>query len=92
MPHYFINNHAQPNGDHEVHAVGCRQMPADKRYLGNFDTLPEAMMEARKEFWQSSNCISCGHAKSAPAVAASHCSESGLYSLLVRWANSQTDV
>jgi len=83
MPHYFINNHAQPNGDHEVHSVGCRQMPPDKRYLGNFDSLPEAMMEARKEFWRSSHCVTCGHTKSTPLVAA-RCTESGLYSLLTR--------
>jgi hypothetical protein len=90
MPHYFINNHAQPNGDHDVHAVGCRQMPSDKRYLGNFESLPEAMMEARKEFWQSNHCMSCGHTKSTPAVAAGT-SESGLYTLLLRWANSQPE-
>ena len=89
MPHYFINNHAQPNGDHDVHAVGCRHMPADKRYLGNFESLREAMMEARKEFWQSSNCLSCAHVKTKPLIAPRP-SDSGLYSLLARWANSHT--
>lgn len=59
MAHYFINNHAQVNGDHEVHAVGCARMPADKRYLGNFECVSEAMMEARKESWQSAGCTSC---------------------------------
>lgn len=59
MAHYFINNHAQPNGDHEVHKVGCVRMPADKRYLGNYEYVGEAMLEARKEFWQSSGCMAC---------------------------------
>jgi hypothetical protein len=60
MPHYFINNHALPNGDHEVHRVGCARMPSDKGYLGNFDSMTEAMIEARKEFWHSNSCVHCG--------------------------------
>jgi hypothetical protein len=59
MAHYFINNHAQPNGDHEMHALGCVRMPADKRYLGNYECTGEAMLEARKEFWQATGCLSC---------------------------------
>ena len=34
-------------------------MPADKRYLGNFYNIAEAVMEARKDFWQSSCCDRC---------------------------------
>jgi hypothetical protein len=59
MSHYFINNHATDEGTHEVHALGCKRMPTDKRYLGNFYQLGEALLEARKEFWQSGGCDSC---------------------------------
>ena len=59
MSHYFINNHAVDDGSHEVHALGCKRMPMDKRYLGNFFDADAALMEARKEFWQSSGCPAC---------------------------------
>ena len=52
---YFINNHATNNGNHQVHAQGCKRMPTDKAYLGNFDNAGPALIEARKDFWQSSH-------------------------------------
>jgi hypothetical protein len=59
MSHYFINNHAADCGSHEVHALGCKRMPSDKRYLGNFPDVGDALMEARKEFWRSNGCAAC---------------------------------
>jgi hypothetical protein len=59
MSHFFINNHAADDGNHEVHRVGCKRMPTDKAYLGNFEHVDEALMEARKEFWQSGSCGHC---------------------------------
>ena len=59
MSHFFINNHAADDGNHEVHRVGCKRMPTDKAYLGNFEHVDEALMEARKEFWQSGGCERC---------------------------------
>jgi hypothetical protein len=59
MSHFFIDNFAQPDGNHEVHLVGCTRMPADKRYVGNYYSVAEALIEARKEFWQSSGCDRC---------------------------------
>jgi len=59
MSHYFINNHADDDGSHEVHAVGCKKMPMDKAYLGNFDHVEAALIEARKDFWQSRGCDKC---------------------------------
>ncbi|HEV7607072.1 MAG TPA: hypothetical protein VGO61_07035 [Steroidobacteraceae bacterium] len=59
MSHFFVNNFAQPDGNHEVHLVGCKSMPSDKRYLGNFYSVSEALIEARKDFWQSSGCERC---------------------------------
>lgn len=56
---YFIDNQAAPNGHHEVHSVGCKRMPTDKAYLGNFEDAGQALIEARKDFWQSSCCETC---------------------------------
>lgn len=70
MSHFFINNFAQANGSHEVHLLGCTRMPPDKRYLGNFYSVSEALIEARKEFWQSGGCERCARELplSAPAA------------------------
>jgi len=68
MAHFFVNNLAHADGNHEVHVVGCRRMGADKRYLGNFYNIDEAMIEARKDFWQSASCERCAGA-TAPAAA-----------------------
>ena len=59
MAHYFVNNAPTVIGSHEVHRVGCVRMAVDKRYLGNFRDVREALMEARKDFWQSSTCEHC---------------------------------
>ena len=59
MSHFFIDNFPQPDGNHEVHLVGCKRMPTDKRYLGNYCSASEALIEARKEFWTSSGCERC---------------------------------
>jgi hypothetical protein len=59
MSHFFVNNFAQSDGNHEVHVLGCNRMPTDKQYLGNFHSVSDALIEARKEFWQSSGCELC---------------------------------
>src|SRR5689334_25256128 len=56
---YFIDNHAADDGNHVVHSLGCKHMPTDKAYLGNFEHVHEALIEARKDFWNSSSCKSC---------------------------------
>jgi hypothetical protein len=59
MDHYFVNTHAQPNGDHEVHKVGCYYMPSDRKYLGQFPTCAGAVLEARKHYAQVNGCKHC---------------------------------
>ena len=63
MSHFFINNFPEADGTHEVHLVGCKRMPTDKRYLGNYYSVSEALIEARKDFWQPSGCERCAHEK-----------------------------
>jgi hypothetical protein len=59
MTHYFVDNRAQPDGAHEVHAVGCKRMASDKAYLGDFLSCEQAVLEARKEYWQIAGCVRC---------------------------------
>jgi hypothetical protein len=84
MSHYFVNNAALPDGNHEVHALGCSGMPVDKRYLGNFEDTSEAMMEARKDFWQARACEKCGHGRRVDSTTTStaRLSLSGIHSML----------
>ncbi len=59
MAHYFIDKHVQPNGEYVVHAVGCKRMATDKQYLGDFNSVSHAMLEARTLFWRPSGCQRC---------------------------------
>jgi hypothetical protein len=65
MAHYFVDNVAEPDGSHQVHASGCARLPNDKRYLGNFHNADEAQIEARQDFWKLRNCEKCGHSDTA---------------------------
>jgi hypothetical protein len=87
MSHYFVDNAALPDGNHEVHALGCAGMPSDKRYLGNFQDSAEAMMEARKDFWKASACDKCGYGRLAESTTTTRMriSESGIQSLLAKF-------
>jgi hypothetical protein len=59
MTHYFVDNNAQPDGAHEVHSVGCARMACDKQYLGDFLSFVQALMEARKTYWETAGCARC---------------------------------
>ena len=66
MAHFFVDNAATPDGSHEVHATGCHKLPMDKRYLGNFYNVDEALIEARKDFWQLRGCEHCATGDNSP--------------------------
>jgi hypothetical protein len=59
MTHYFVDNRAQPDGAHEVHAVGCKRMASDKQYLGDYFTCEQAKFEARQVYWNTAGCVRC---------------------------------
>jgi len=59
VAHYFLDNRPQPDGAHEIHAVGCKRMATDKRYLGDYPNGDEAVVEARKELWHTAACVRC---------------------------------
>jgi hypothetical protein len=54
-------------------------MPMDKRYLGNFNCVAEALIEARKDFWLSSGCERC--ARETPAANGESTSRIGAFGL-----------
>lgn len=64
MAHYYVNDRAQANGDHEVHKEGCDHMPApaNQRYLGDFGNCRDAVAAARRYYTQSNGCYYCAYA------------------------------
>jgi hypothetical protein len=59
MAQYYVNQHAQPNGDHEVHKSGCSWMPRDKIALGDHATCNTAIATERHYFSQVDGCAYC---------------------------------
>lgn len=61
MQHYYVNENAQPTGEHEVHEAGCVFMPEiqNRRYLGYFSNAIEACREARKIYSKVDGCYYC---------------------------------
>jgi hypothetical protein len=61
MKHYYVNDNAQSNGDHEVHADGCTYLQhiISKTYLGFFANAIPAVQQARRYYLQSNGCAYC---------------------------------
>lgn len=58
---YYVNNHAQPNGDHEVHNETCPYLPSvlSKNYLGDFSSCKDAVEEAKRTYPTADGCATC---------------------------------
>lgn len=61
MKHYYVNNNAQANGDHEVHTDGCSflQYIVSKTYLGLFINATAAVVKAKQYHYQVNGCVYC---------------------------------
>ncbi len=61
MKKYYVNDSAQPNGDHEVHDENCIYLPLikSKTYLGEFYSCKNAVIVAKKHYSQSNGCYHC---------------------------------
>lgn len=61
MDYYYVNTNAQTNGDHEVHKESCQFLPSpsNRKYLGQFATCQEAIIEAKKTYPKSNGCYFC---------------------------------
>ena len=64
MNHYYVNDNAQANGDHEVHTGTCKFLPAaeNRTYLGYHATCHGAVAKARQIYPQSNGCYFCSNA------------------------------
>lgn len=64
MAYYYVNQNAQPTGEHEVHKRGCPVFPAEENltYLGNFKTCHPAVRKARKHYTNVDGCAFCSEA------------------------------
>lgn len=61
MERYYVNDNAQPNGDHEVHKAGCTWMPANKTDLGLHANCATAVFAAKRIYSQSNGCAFCSN-------------------------------
>ena len=61
MASYCVNRNEQPNGDHEVHVIGCLWTPntANQIYLGEFSSCYGAVAKAREHYTQVDGCKHC---------------------------------
>jgi hypothetical protein len=59
MALYYVNNNAQPNGDHEVHREGCNYMPNNRTNLGNHLSCHSAVAQARRTYRTANGCRYC---------------------------------
>ena len=64
MASYYVNQTAQPNGDHEVHREGCYWLTlvTHKMFLGYFSTCGPAVAEAKKFYPTANGCAHCSPA------------------------------
>jgi hypothetical protein len=62
MQPYFVNERAQTNGDHEVHASTCHYLPANRKHLGEFPDCSRAVAAARVHYRQVNGCYYCASA------------------------------
>jgi len=63
MASYYVSKKAQTNGDHEVHAVGCRwlPLPENRVYLGDYSSCRPAVREAKRHYDQVNGCFYCAN-------------------------------
>lgn len=59
MTRYYVNQNAQPNGDHEVHVKTCMFFPKAVTDLGEHANCHFAVAEAKKTYTQSNGCYYC---------------------------------
>jgi hypothetical protein len=61
--HYYVSQHANSNGDHEVHRKGCPYRPrgVEARLVGVFNCCGPALDAARQHYRQVNGCYHCAH-------------------------------
>ena len=61
MAKYYVNDHAQPSGEHEVHREGCVWLAKAKSttYLGDFTNCASAVSKAKTIYSNVDGCKTC---------------------------------
>ena len=61
MDHYFVNDTAQPTGEHEVHTEDCTYCPEvlNSTYLGYFSNCEDAVRKATEYYHNIDGCYHC---------------------------------
>ncbi len=61
MAQYFVNDKAQPTGEHEVHKEGCSYMPGDRNRqpVGSHDNCQAALIAAQAFYSAVDGCFYC---------------------------------
>ncbi len=61
MPIYYVNDHAQDNGDHEVHEDGCYwlSLARSTTYLGYYSSCHGAVRAAKQIYSTADGCAKC---------------------------------
>ena len=61
MNHYYVNNNAQPTGEHEVHKESCQYLPTNRTDLGYCSDCTEAVRKARQIYSNVDGCYYCSY-------------------------------
>jgi hypothetical protein len=63
MAKYYVNENAQPTGEHEVHKEVCSYLPdySNRKYLGDFSNCREAIRETKKYYDNVDGCYYCSN-------------------------------
>lgn len=61
MPQYYVNDNAQPTGEHEVHKAGCSWLALARSTtaLGVFSDCRGAVTKAREHYANADGCKHC---------------------------------
>ena len=64
MPNYYVNDTAQPNGDHEVHEEDCYWLSRAilTTHLGWFMNCVGAVAAAKQRYSRANGCAHCSPA------------------------------
>lgn len=61
MHQYYVNDNAQPSGEHEVHTTGCVWLEKikNKTYLGLHQNCSTAVQAAARHYSNVDGCATC---------------------------------
>jgi hypothetical protein len=64
MKKYYVNKHAQSNGDHEVHNQTCPYLPLsqNRQELGTYASCEGAVRRAKETYAKADGCAYCSPA------------------------------